>query len=77
MNIVFIVVVSLAIPLLCITAFTDRQSFNQAIKIREMISEILLSLAEWENGKSTVFKIHTLGTRSCSKPWTWGTSIPC
>jgi hypothetical protein len=60
MNIVFIVVVSLAIPLLCITAFTDRQSFNQAIKIREMISEILLSLAEWENGKSTVFKLLTL-----------------
>jgi len=60
MNIVFIVVVSLAIPLLCITAFTDRQSFNQAIKLREMISEILLSLAEWENEKSTVFKILTL-----------------
>jgi len=25
-----------------------------------MITEILLSLAEWENGKSTVFKILTL-----------------
>ena len=60
MNIVFIVVVSLAIPLLWITAFTDRQSFNQAIKIREMITEILLLLAEWENGKSTVFKLLTL-----------------
>jgi hypothetical protein len=60
MNIVFIVVVSLAIPLLWITIFTDRQSFEQAIKIREMITEILLSLAEWENGKSTVFKILTL-----------------
>jgi len=60
MNIVFIVVVSLAIPLLCITAFTDRQSFNQAIKMREMITEILVSLAEWENEKSTVFKILSL-----------------
>jgi hypothetical protein len=60
MNIAFIVVVSLAIPLLWITVFTDRQSFTQAIKIREMITEILLSLAEWENGKSTVFKILTM-----------------
>jgi hypothetical protein len=60
MNIVFIVVVSLAIPLLWITTLTDRQSFNQAIKIREMITEILVSLAEWENGESTVFKLLTL-----------------
>jgi hypothetical protein len=60
MNIVFIVVVSLAIPLLWITTLTDRQSFNQAIKIREMITEILQSLAEWENGESTVFKLLTL-----------------
>jgi hypothetical protein len=55
-----LVVVSLAIPLLWITAFTDRSSFNEAIKLREIITEILLSLAEWENGKSTVFKILTL-----------------
>ena len=60
MNPALIVVVSLAIPLLWIAAFTDRQSFNEAIKLREMIAEILLSLAEWENGKSTVFKILTL-----------------
>ena len=60
MNIALVVVVSLAIPLLWIAAFTDRQSFNEAIKLREMITEILLSLAEWENGKSTVFKILTL-----------------
>ena len=60
MNIALVVVVSLAIPLLWIAAFTDRQSFNEAIKLREMITEILLSLAEWQNGKSTVFKILTL-----------------
>ena len=60
MNPALIVVVSLAIPLLWIISLTDRQSFNEAIKLREMITEILLSLAEWENGKSTVFKILTL-----------------
>ena len=60
MNPALIVVVSLAIPLLWITSFTDRRSFNEAIKLREMITEILLSLAEWENGKSTVFRILTL-----------------
>jgi len=60
MNPALIVAVSLAIPLLWITSLTDRRSFNEAIKLREMITEILLSLAEWENGKSTVFKILTL-----------------
>ncbi len=60
MNIVLVVVASLAVPLLWLTAFTDRQSFNEAIKLREMIAEILLSVAEWENGKSTVFKILAL-----------------
>jgi len=60
MNPALIVFVSLAIPLLWITSLTDRRSFNEAIKLREMITEILLSLAEWENGKSTVFKILTL-----------------
>ena len=56
-SIVLLVVVSLAIPLLWITALTDRQSFKEAIKLRELITEILQSLAEWENAKSTVFKI--------------------
>jgi hypothetical protein len=56
MNPALIVVVSLVIPLLWITLLTDRQSFNEAIKLREMITEILLSLTEWENGKSTVFR---------------------
>ena len=60
MNIVLVVVASLAVPLLWLTAFTDRQSFNEAIKLREMITEILVSVAEWENGKSTVFKILAL-----------------
>jgi hypothetical protein len=60
MNTALIVVVSLAVPFLWLTAFTDRRSFNEAIKLREMITEILLSVAEWENGKSTVFKILAL-----------------
>jgi len=60
MNTVLVVVVSLAVPLVWLATFTDRQSFNEAIKLREMIAEILLSIAEWENGKSTVFKMLTL-----------------
>jgi hypothetical protein len=60
MNTALVVVVSLAVPFLWITACTDRQSYNEAIKLREMIAEILLSVTEWENGKSTVIKILAL-----------------
>jgi hypothetical protein len=60
MNTTLIVVASLAVPFLLITALSDRQSFNEAIKLRQMITEILLSVAEWENGRSTVIKILAL-----------------
>src|SRR5215471_4793387 len=55
-----IVVVSLAFPLLWLAAFTDRQSYNEAAKLKQSITEILLSIAEWQNDKLTVFKIMTL-----------------
>jgi hypothetical protein len=57
MNVPLIVIVSLAFPLLWLSAFTDRRSFDHAIKLREMITEILQSIAEWENGKLSVIKI--------------------
>jgi hypothetical protein len=57
MNVPLIVVVSLAFPLLWLSAFTDRRSYDHAIKLREMITEILQSIAEWENGKLGVTKI--------------------
>ena len=57
MNTGLIVVVSLAFPLLWMATFTDRQSYIEAIKLKELITEILLSIAEWQNDKLTVFKI--------------------
>jgi hypothetical protein len=57
MNVPLIVVVTLAFPLLWLSAFTDRRSYDHAIKLREMITEILQSIAEWENGKLGVTKI--------------------
>ena len=60
MNTGLIVVVSLAFPLLWMATFTDRQSYIEAIKLKELITEILLSIVEWQNDKLTVFKILTL-----------------
>ena len=57
MNIGLIVVVFLAFPLLWLSACTDRPSYDQAIKLREIIAEILQSIAEWENGELGVTKI--------------------
>jgi hypothetical protein len=57
MNIGLIIVVSLAIPLLWVSVCTDRRSYDQAIKLREVVTEILQSIAEWENGKLGVTKI--------------------
>jgi hypothetical protein len=57
MNVPLIVIVSLAFPLLWLSAFTDRRSFDHAIKLRELITEILQSIAEWENGRLGVTKI--------------------
>jgi hypothetical protein len=59
MNIGLIVVVSLAFPLLWLSACTDRRSYDQAIKLREVITEILQSIAEWEDGQLGVAKILT------------------
>ena len=55
-----IVVFALAVPLLWMAAFTDQQSYREAVKLKESITEILLSIAEWQNDKLTVFKILTL-----------------
>ena len=57
MNIGLIVVVSLAFPLLWLSVCTDRRSYDQAIKLREVITEILQSIAEWESDKLGVTKI--------------------
>ena len=57
MNIGIFVVVSLAFPLLWLSVCTDRRSYDQAIKLREAITEILQSIAEWENDKLGVTKI--------------------
>jgi hypothetical protein len=60
MNTGLIVVFALAVPFLWMAAFTDRKSYSEAVKLKELITEILLSIAEWENDKLTVFKILTL-----------------
>jgi hypothetical protein len=60
MNTGLIVVFALAVPLLWMAAFTDQQSYREAVKLKESITEILLSIAEWQNDKLTVFKILTL-----------------
>ena len=60
MNTGLIVVFALAVPLLWMATFTDRQSYIEAIKLKELITEILLSIVEWQNDKLTVFKILTL-----------------
>jgi hypothetical protein len=57
MNTGLIVIVSLAFPLLWLGIATDRQSYHEAIKLRESITEILSSISEWENGKLPVIKI--------------------
>jgi hypothetical protein len=57
MNIGLVVVVSLGFPLLWLSICTDRRSYDQAIKLREAITEILQSITEWENGKLGVAKI--------------------
>jgi hypothetical protein len=62
MNVPLIVIVSLAFPILWICAFTDRQSYEHAIKLREMIAEILHSIAEWEDGKLGLIKIQAFKT---------------
>ena len=60
MNTGLIVVFALAVPFLWMAAFTDRQSYSEAVKLKESIAEILLSISEWQNDKLTVFKMLTL-----------------
>jgi hypothetical protein len=60
MNTGLIVVFALAVPLLWMATFTDQQSYREAVKLKESITEILLSITEWQNDKLTVFKILTL-----------------
>jgi hypothetical protein len=62
MNVPLIVIVSLAFPVLWISALTDKQSYEHAVKLKELIAEILQSIAEWEDGKLGVIKSHAFKT---------------
>jgi hypothetical protein len=62
MNVPLIVIVSLAFPMLWIYALTDKQSYEHAVKLREIIAEILQSIAEWESGELGVIKIQAFKT---------------
>ena len=62
MNVPLIVIIFFAFPLLWIAAFADKQSFDQAVKLREIIAEILQSLAEWESSKLGVIKMQAFNT---------------
>jgi hypothetical protein len=62
MNLPLIVIVALAFPLLWISAFTDRQSYEHAVKLKEIIGEILQSIAEWETGPLGVIKTQAFKT---------------
>jgi hypothetical protein len=56
MNVPLMVIVLLAFPVLLISALTDKQSYEHAVKLKEIIAEILRSIAEWEEGKLGVIK---------------------
>jgi hypothetical protein len=62
MNVPLIVIVSLAFPVLWISALTDKQSYEHAVKLKEIIAEILQSIAEWEDGKLGVIKSQAFKT---------------
>jgi hypothetical protein len=62
MNVSLIVVVALAFPLLWISVFTDRESYVNAMKLKQLIGEILQSIAEWENGPLGVIKMQAFRT---------------
>jgi len=62
MNVPLIVIVSLAFPVLWISALTDKQSYEHAVKLKELIAEILQSIAEWEDGKLGVIKSQAFKT---------------
>jgi hypothetical protein len=62
MNVPLIVIVSLAFPILWISAFTDKQSYEHAVKLKQLIGEILQSIAEWETGRLGVIKMQAFKT---------------
>ncbi len=62
MNIALIVVISLAFPALWISAFADQQSYQHALKLKELVGEILQSIAEWEDRNLAVIKIQAFKT---------------
>ncbi len=62
MNVALLVVVSLAFPTLWIAAFADQQSYQHAVKLKELVGEILQSIAEWENRNLAVIKIQAFKT---------------
>ena len=62
MNVPLIVIAFLAFPLLWIATFADKRSFDLAVKLREMIAEILQSLTEWESSKLSVLKMQAFST---------------
>jgi hypothetical protein len=57
MNVPLIVIIFFVFPLLWIAAFADKRSFDLAVKLREVIAEILQSLVEWESSKLSVIKM--------------------
>jgi hypothetical protein len=62
MNVPLIVIAFLAFPLLWIATFADKRSFDLAVKLREMIAEIVQSLTEWESSKLSVLKMQAFST---------------
>jgi len=62
MNVPLIVIVSLAFPVLWISAVTDKQSYEHAVKLKEIIAEILQAIVEWEEGKLGVIKMQAFKT---------------
>jgi hypothetical protein len=57
MSVPLIVIAFFAFPLLWIATFTDKQSFDLAVKLGEIIAEIIQSLEEWESSKLSVIKM--------------------
>jgi hypothetical protein len=56
MHVPLLVLIFVAFPFLWIATFSDRRSYDLAVKLREIIAEILQSLTEWENRKLSVIK---------------------
>ena len=57
MNVFLVVVFCVAFPFLWIATVSDKRSYDLAVKLREIIAEILQSLTEWEDRKLSVTKM--------------------